>query len=73
MTVINASADPALRFLYFWTRKEALLKLTGEGIRNDMKQVLSESGKCHFETVKTNSYLFSVVKYREQFNDSPKP
>ena len=70
---INASADPALRFLYFWTRKEALLKLTGEGIRNDMKQVLSESGKYHFETVKTNSYLFSVVKYREQFNDSPKP
>ncbi|MBQ2559234.1 MAG: 4'-phosphopantetheinyl transferase superfamily protein [Fibrobacter sp.] len=70
---INASADPALRFLYFWTRKEALLKLTGEGIRNDMKQVLSESGKCHFETVKTNNYLFSVVKYREQFNDSPKP
>ena len=70
---INASADPALRFLYFWTRKEALLKLTGEGIRNDMKQVLSESGKYHFETVKTNNYLFSVVKYREQFNDSPKP
>ena len=70
---INASADPALRFLYFWTRKEALLKLTGEGIRNDMKQVLSESGKCHFETVKTTNYLFSVVKYREQFNDSPKP
>ena len=70
---INASADPALRFFYFWTRKEALLKLTGEGIRNDMKQVLSESGKYHFETVKTNSYLFSVVKYREQFNDSPKP
>ena len=70
---INASADPALRFLYFWTRKEALLKLTGEGIRNDMKHVLSESGKYHFETVKTNSYLFSVVKYCEQFNDSPKP
>lgn len=70
---INASADPALRFLYFWTCKEALLKLTGEGIRNDMKQVLSESGKYHFETVKTNNYLFSVVKYREQFNDSPKP
>ncbi len=70
---INASADPALRFLYFWTRKEALLKLTGEGIRNDMTQALSESGKYHFETVKTNSYLFSVVKYCEQFNDSPKP
>ena len=64
---INASADPAMQFLYFWTRKEALLKLTGEGIRNDMKIVLSEAEKYHFETIKTNNYLFSIVKHREQF------
>lgn len=62
---INASADPALRFLYFWTRKEALLKLTGEGIRNDMKNVLSEAERYHFETIKTNNFLFSIVKHRE--------
>ena len=62
---INASADPAMQFLYFWTRKEALLKLTGEGIRNDMKTVLSEAEKYHFETIKTNHYIFSIVKYRE--------
>ncbi len=64
---INASPDPAMRFLHFWTRKEALLKLTGEGIRNDMKQVLKESEQYHFETIKTNHYLFSIVKHREQF------
>lgn len=64
---INASPDPTMRFLYFWTRKEALLKLTGEGIRNDMKRVLEESEQYHFETIKTNNYLFSIVKHREQF------
>ena len=64
---INASTDPAMQFLYFWTRKEALLKLTGEGIRNDMKNVLSEAERYHFETIKTNNYLFSIVKHREQF------
>ena len=64
---IYASADPAMQFLYFWTRKEALLNLTGAGIRNDMKIVLSEAEKYHFETIKTNNYLFSIVKHREQF------
>ena len=28
---INASQNPEMQFLHFWTRKEALLKLTGEG------------------------------------------
>lgn len=65
--LINASPDPAMRFLYFWTRKEALLKLTGEGIRNDMKMVLLEAEKYRFETIKTNNCLFSIVKQRELF------
>lgn len=65
--LINASPDPAMRFLYFWTRKEALLKLTGEGIRNDMKMALLEAEKYRFETIKTNNCLFSIVKQRELF------
>ncbi len=62
---INTSADPAMQFLYFWTRKEALLKLTGEGIRNDMKEVLAEAEKYHFETLKANKYIFSIVKFKK--------
>lgn len=61
---INASADPAMRFLYFWTRKEAVLKLTGEGIRNDVKEVLAEEDKYQIETVQTENYIFSVAKFR---------
>lgn len=61
---INASSNPTMQFLYFWTRKEALLKLTGEGIHNDMKMVLSESEKYLFETVQTEEYIYSIAKYR---------
>ena len=61
---ISASPDPIMQFLYFWTRKEALLKLTAEGIRNDMKMVLAEADNYCFETIQTEKYIYSVVKYR---------
>lgn len=60
---INVSPDPAMRFLYFWTRKEALLKLTAEGIRNDMKMVLVEAGNYHIETIQTEKYIYSIVRH----------
>lgn len=61
---IDASPNPEMQFLYFWTRKEALLKLTGEGIRNDMKNVLDESEKYQIDTVVTENYIYSVAKYK---------
>ena len=60
---INTSPIPTTQFLYFWTRKEALLKLTGEGIRNNMKNVLAEAEKYHFETIKKENYIYSIAKY----------
>lgn len=62
---INTSSNPTMQFLHFWTRKEALLKLTGEGIRNDMKNVLAETVKYQFETIKKDSYIYSIVKYNK--------
>lgn len=56
------SENPALTFTKFWTRKEALLKLTGEGIGGrSMKEVLT--GTEEFETVvcKEKNYVYSVV------------
>lgn len=37
---INVSERPDIEFIKLWTRKEAVLKLSGEGISRDMKQVL---------------------------------
>ena len=61
---INASPDPTMQFLFFWTRKEALLKLTGEGIRNNMKEVLVAMEKYHIDTIVTENYIYSVAKYK---------
>lgn len=63
---INASPDPMMQFLFFWTRKEALLKLTGEGIRNNMKNVLEKSDNYCFETVQSGKYIYSIAKYRNK-------
>ncbi len=38
--LIRSSDDSDLQFTSLWTRKEALLKLTGEGITDDLKTVL---------------------------------
>ena len=64
---INASPDPMMQFLFFWTRKEALLKLTGEGIRNNMKNVLEKSDNYCFETVQSGKYIYSIAKYRNKY------
>lgn len=41
MDAILHAKEPAVEFIKLWTRKEAVLKLTGEGISNDLKDVLS--------------------------------
>lgn len=61
---INSSRNPALCFLSFWTKKEALLKLTAEGINNEMKDVLCRADNYIIETVITKSYVYSIAKYK---------
>ena len=39
-----ASADPAYEFTRLWTMKESLLKLTGRGLRADLRSLLPRSG-----------------------------
>ena len=63
--LIAASGDPSTAFLTLWTKKEALLKLTGEGISNQLKDVLDEEGKYLFETCLTDRYVYSIAKYRD--------
>ena len=55
---INGSA---LEFTKLWTQKEAVVKLSGHGISNDMKSVLT----CfagELQTVVTDHYVYSLTK-----------
>lgn len=65
---IAADPDPVAAFLHLWTRKEAVLKLTGEGIRNDLKTVLDDTGKFLMETVRADHCIYSIARYA----DNPK-
>lgn len=60
-----ASAPESLTaFLALWTKKEAVLKLTGEGIRSDLKTVLTNTENVVFETKKTENCVYSIARYK---------
>lgn len=55
---IVCSPNPRLTFLRLWTMKESLLKMDGEGIVDDMRQVLSNSS-----AVRDGSVRFTTTVY----------
>lgn len=46
---IHHSTDEATAFMRLWTMKESLLKLTGEGIAQDMGQVLGRGVESNYQ------------------------
>lgn len=40
------------------------LKLTGEGIRSDLKTVLTNTENVVFETKKTENCVYSIARYK---------
>jgi 4'-phosphopantetheinyl transferase len=64
---IQQSADPSVEFIKLWTKKEALLKMRGTGIVDELPEVLcSQNTSWHVETkVNTDKgYAYSVVTPR---------
>lgn len=59
---IFSSVNPALAFTRLWTRKEAVLKLRGTGIVDDLKHVLDPENICDLklQTIE-NPYLGYVL------------
>lgn len=58
---ITHSANPALAFIRYWTMKEAILKLSGEGIRNDLKTVLTGHEPIKTVVNVERGYVYSVI------------
>ena len=59
---ITEAPQPNIAFIRLWTMKEALLKLTGQGISDDLKNVLSTPAR--FTTVERpeRDYIYTVCE-----------
>ena len=57
---IAVSHQPEVEFARLWTMKESLLKLTGQGIADDIKSILLSSSSYRFHTIIHSRYICTV-------------
>ncbi len=61
---ILSADDPNREFTILWTRKEAVLNLSGRGIVDDMRDVLtSVPSSVRLTTTVRNAYIFSEAHH----------
>lgn len=61
MAQIGQAVRCDVEFIRLWTLKEAVLKRSGEGIRNDMKHVLDHLKDAKTVINEKKGYIYSVV------------
>lgn len=63
MEQILQAERPDVMFTRLWTQKEAVLKLSGEGLRDNLKEVLAEINELDIKTVVSSDdrYVYSVA------------
>lgn len=61
--LILDSADPARQFTRLWTRKESVFKLTGTGITDDIREILSIQTGIGTETSEKEKYILSISQF----------
>lgn len=67
---ITSSKHPCTEFTKYWTKKEACLKLTGEGINDDLPSLFSETtlSKIAIKTTvcEDKGFIYTIAKYSHQ-------
>lgn len=69
--IASASSHPERAFLRFWTQKEAVGKLLGTGIRDNMKDMLS-CNDYHIKTHESDCWIISTAQYPKDNDGDPK-
>ena len=68
---IISAPEPCVAFTKLWTMKEAVLKLTGEGISDDLPTLFDGDllQRVHFQTVvdRTNAFVYTTCQYIQVF------
>jgi len=59
---MKSSADPAVAFARFWTQKEALYKLIGTGITDDIRGLLTAHPDARIDTRVHEKYVLSIAE-----------
>lgn len=63
---ITSAADPCVTFTKLWTMKEAVLKLTGDGISDDLPKLFDGDllQRVHFQTVvdRNNGFVYTICQ-----------
>lgn len=60
---IMSSPQPGREFIRLWTAKESVFKLTGTGITDDIRHILSNPGTFHTTTWEKDNYICSVSQF----------
>lgn len=67
---ILASSNPCIEFTKFWTMKEAILKLTGEGINDALPSLITPELMVKLEmktvVVENQDYVYSICQYKSK-------
>ena len=68
--IVHAN-HPCIAFTQSWTMKESVLKLTGEGLRDDLHSLLQEETMSRLNittvVVEEEGYVYSVARYKAAF------
>ena len=71
---IFSSPDPDAAFITLWTRKEAVFKLRGTGIRDNIRDILSPEAVRNISLLTIpnlyRGYILSVAQYKSDINNA---